>query len=377
MLQQIQPLYAAVGIVFLSLCTGIATGQGLSDIRITEVDEQSQWLELVNTGNAPVDVSDALLCANFQYPLVGSLSIRASDETGDGDFVLDPGEFVALDWGEVDADNGDLGLYDRGTNNFGNSDTIIDYVRWGASGADREDVAVDAGIWTQGATVEAPQDGATLAFLGDDAAMNDAASDWGEGNPTPGAQNTVLPVELTSFDALANDTDVVLSWRTASETNNAGFEVQRKTEDTFSALGFVEGAGTTPDPQQYRFRVTDLPPGTHVFRLKQIDVGGGFEFSPTVEVAVNLRETRVLSDLRPNPSRGPAQFTLAVQSSQTVRVNVYDALGRHVQTVFEGRMTSGQINDLVVHGDRLSSGMYFVRIVGDRFADTRKLVIAE
>ncbi|MBK7500591.1 MAG: hypothetical protein IPI19_16280 [Ignavibacteriales bacterium] len=43
----------------------------------------------------------------------------------------------------------------------------------------------------------------------------------------------VVPVELSSFIANVSGTDVTLNWSTATETNNNGFEVQRKLENDF------------------------------------------------------------------------------------------------------------------------------------------------
>lgn len=382
MQQQLQHQYipTLVAILVLSVATAIlsvgpAVGQSLDDIRITEIqDEGEQWLELVNTGDGPVDVSDAQLCAAVgTYEDVGSLDVKESD----GNLTLDAGEYIALNWGEIKSDNGDLGLYQSGTSGsgFGDSDNIIDYVRWGSDGseAEREDVAVGAGIWTEGDFVESAQSGATIAFLNGDPAMNDDPDDWGEGNPTPGSGNVVLPVELTSFDAVVNGTDVVLTWTTASETNNAGFEVQHRTDTGFEKVSFVEGVGTTTEAQNYRFRVTELSPGQHTFRLKQVDLDGSVEFGPTVDATVRAR---VVSNLRPNPTSGPARLDLSVQTPQTVTVEVYNLLGERVRTVFEGTVTPGQVREFTVDGSRLSSGAYFIQVVGEQFENTRKLVVA-
>ena len=86
-----------------------------------------------------------------------------------------------------------------------------------------------------------------------------------------GPRGTALPVEFASFTATREDAQVRLEWETASETNNSGFVVQHRRSDTdatgWSRIGFVEGTGTTPRPQRYRFRSSILSPGTHAFRL--------------------------------------------------------------------------------------------------------------
>jgi hypothetical protein len=375
MLKQAIQHVLLLAVLVVGIGVAPATGQTLDAIRITEVHETEQWVELQNTGDAPVDISTAQFCANFRYPEVQQLAIFATDDMGDGDLTLASNEFIALEWDQIDASSGDIALYVEGP--FGDPDNIIDYVRWGDSGADREDVAVDAGIWTQGASAEAAPSEATIAFLGDDPAMNDTASDWKEGQPTPAAQNTLLPVELASFEAVESQSDVVLTWRTASETNNAGFEVQHRIDGPFEAIGFVEGTGTTSEPQEYRFRHADATPGTHAFRLKQIDVGGATSMSPVVTVSVQPSGAAAVSALQPNPSGQTTQLAVTVASSQRVRVAVYDVLGRRVRSVFDGTLSSGVRRTVRMDGSGLSSGVYLVRVVGDRFAQTRRWVVSE
>jgi len=165
----------------------------LSDLRITEVSEGGQWFEIVNTGAGPVEVDLTELCANFVYEEIQDVSVEAFDENGDADLMLAAGEYLAVNWGEIDADNGDLGIYLSGTSGggeFGNPDNLVDYVRWGPDGADREDVAVDAGIWTQGDFVSSAASGMSFSFVGDNARNNDDVSDWEETEPTPAAPNS-------------------------------------------------------------------------------------------------------------------------------------------------------------------------------------------
>lgn len=377
MLQQVQRALLAACSAFLVLLATTVSAQDLTDIRISEISESEQWVELVNTADGPVDISAGLLCANIRYEENQNLTVFEHDDSGDQDLTLEAGEFIALEWNQIDADDGDISLYDEGTSDFSDAENIIDYVRWGDSGTDRQDEAVAAGIWTDGASVEAAQEGGTIAFLGDNVRENDDVSDWDEGLATPASANQVLPVELTSFEAVVNNQNVLLEWRTASETNNAGFEVQHRAVEHFTSVGFVEGAGTTSEPQHYRFRMVDLDAGLHAFRLKQVDVGGASELTAPVTVEIRLSEPYNLSEAHPNPAVGPARLTLAVRSTQRVEANVYDVLGRHVQSVYSGTLPSGQTQELLVRGERLPAGHYFVRIAGEQFTETRSLVVAE
>lgn len=145
--------------------------------------------------------------------------------------------------------------------------------------------------------------------------------------------DTVLPVELTAFTAQMDGAAVLLTWQTASETNNAGFDVQRqgaKSPDGWETLAFVEGAGTTSELQTYRYRVTDADVGPYHFRLKQVDIDGAFTFSDEVRIMVRLTAPYRIEKISPHPIRERATVELSVQEAQVVRATLYDLLGRRV-----------------------------------------------
>jgi hypothetical protein len=198
------------------------------------------------------------------------------------------------------------------------------------------------------------------------------------------ASNTnPLPVELTAFDATLDGDDVLLQWSTATETNNAGFEVQWRAGErenggtaAWTTAAFVDGRGTTTEAQDYTYRVPDLTAGTYAFRLKQVDFDGSFELSPVMELSVTMTETHLLSEAFPNPVRGASWLTLQVRETQSVRADLFDVVGRRVATLHEGTLTAGREHRLVLSNRGLVSGLYLVRISGERFAETRRIVIA-
>ena len=85
----------------------------------------------------------------------------------------------------------------------------------------------------------------------------------------------VLPVELISFTGSNVNGKVLLEWKTATELNNNGFEVQRKAAGSeFATIGFVKGQGTTTNQNEYSYIDKDLVDGKYFYRLKQIDYNG-------------------------------------------------------------------------------------------------------
>ncbi|MEM1270026.1 MAG: choice-of-anchor Q domain-containing protein [Bacteroidota bacterium] len=182
-----------------------------------------------------------------------------------------------------------------------------------------------------------------------------------------------LPVELTRFEAVHAAGTVSLTWETATETNNAGFDIERRPagQDAWQTLGFVPGFGTTTQAQTYRFEVDDVTAGRHEFRLKQVDFDGAFEYSPVVEVVVDLPGSYALSEVYPNPFNPTASLTLVLDREESVRIVVYDATGRHVQVLHDGTLPAQETRTFRFNAENLPSGTYLIRATGASFAATR------
>jgi hypothetical protein len=189
---------------------------------------------------------------------------------------------------------------------------------------------------------------------------------------------TPIPVELAALTATTDKQVVTLAWQTQSETNNAGFAVERRTPggEAWTEVAFVAGAGTTAEPQSYRHEVVNVRYGTHAFRLRQIDLDGTTTVAGEVEVRVELDEPYALAAYpNPVPASTSATIDVTAREAQHVRVVVYDVLGRRVATLFEGEVEASQTERLRMPVRGLASGLYFVRVVGDHFVGTRRITL--
>jgi hypothetical protein len=188
-----------------------------------------------------------------------------------------------------------------------------------------------------------------------------------------------LPVELTTFEATRSNQSVVLEWRTASESNNSGFEVQHKnvSTDTWSTLSFVEGAGTTTRPQQYSYEYEKVDYGTHQFRLVQVDRDGSQTISKSVELAYTLDRAYEISEVYPNPIRQNGSLDVTVKEAQHVTVRLYDILGRAQGVLLDRKLPADRTETVQIDGRRLPSGQYFVRVQGNSFQATRKMTLVK
>ena len=226
-------------------------------------------------------------------------------------------------------------------------------------------------------------------YNGLDAAANQLVAVWTDNRDEDGGggndidvyaaltNTTTLPVELTALTATADGADLVLAWETATETNNAGFEVERKVEGAFETLAFVPGAGTTTETRRYTYRLPDAEPGRHTFRLRQVDFDGTAVYSPEVEVTVTLARAYRLTPAYPNPFNPQTTFTLSVQRDQPVRVEVVDLLGRRVALLHEGPLEGNRPHRFTLDGSALSSGPYLIRARGTTFSATEQVTLVK
>lgn len=165
-----------------------------------------------------------------------------------------------------------------------------------------------------------------------------------------------LPVELVSFKAQANADVVNLTWRTASEQDNRGFEVQVSTDGkTFKNIGFVESkVGTTSLVQDYSFRDAKAASGTNYYRLKQIDFDGTSEYSKTIAVNITLASS---SAVYPTLATNDVTVRLARTDEQVIIV-VADIAGKQLAAV-----QNPSDRQVVVPVQHLQSGIYFVTVI--------------
>jgi hypothetical protein len=189
----------------------------------------------------------------------------------------------------------------------------------------------------------------------------------------------LLPVELAHFDATVDHRSVILVWSTLSETNNAGFSIEREIgRGQFSQVGFVEGHGTTDEIEEYTFSVGESDPGVHRFRLKQIDFDGTFEYSAVVEAAVTVPDRFLIESAYPNPFNPSTTLRFAVASEQMVKVRLVNSAGQSVQSLYSGTVAANQMQTLRINAEALPSGTYLVRFEGGNgFEATERIVLAK
>jgi photosystem II stability/assembly factor-like uncharacterized protein len=172
-----------------------------------------------------------------------------------------------------------------------------------------------------------------------------------------------VPVELLSFTAETGVNTITLNWITATETNNLGFEIERKLKNQeWLTVAFVEGKGTTTEIQNYSYvdDYSSLPyEGTVLYRLKQIDYNGSFEYSE--QVAVNLTfipSDYYISQNYPNPFNPSTTIKYSLPVESQVKINIYNALGETIEELVSLMQSQGNY-EVTWNAQNYSSGIYY------------------
>ena len=185
----------------------------------------------------------------------------------------------------------------------------------------------------------------------------------------------IVPVELTSFNAFVKGNSVSLNWITATELNNSGFEIERKLGNSnWSKITFVKGHGTSTIPNKYSYTDANLSSGNYMYRLKQIDFDGSYEYSKIVEANIDLPSKFELSQNYPNPFNPNTVITYSLPKEGHVTLKIYNALGQQISTLVNGFVEAGNHN-IKFNASGFSSGIYYYRLEADGFTAMKKMIL--
>ena len=228
--------------------------------------------------------------------------------------------------------------------------------------------SIDNGTtWTlAGGTVDPGANTVTLTGI-------DGFSRW-----TLGSISAPLPVELTSFSAKGTRAGIELRWSTATELNNIGFEIQRKSaEMAWSAVAFVKGAGTCNIPKEYSFVDYLAATGEYTYRLKQCDNNGSFKYSAETHVSIAVPKVLSLSENYPNPFNPTTNIEFTFPQQGRASLAVYNTLGQQVALLFSDNVEAGKIYRATFDAASLASGMYFSILEFNGQKMTRKMLLVK
>jgi len=185
-----------------------------------------------------------------------------------------------------------------------------------------------------------------------------------------------LPVELVSFNASVDKNTINLRWITSTELNNSGFEVERRTANSsYKKIAFVQGKGTTTQSNGYTYSDVVNQTGIYIYRLKQVDLDGTFEYSNEIMVnVIALPGQYALAQNYPNPFNPTTSIEYVIPQAGFVNLSVFNLLGERVAELVNEIMESGN-HTIVFDASRLSSGTYIYTLSVNGNVVTKKMTL--
>uniref|UniRef100_A0A832G8A8 T9SS type A sorting domain-containing protein n=1 Tax=Ignavibacterium album TaxID=591197 RepID=A0A832G8A8_9BACT len=387
-------------VTFLNNQFGVASGN--NGIIFKTTDGGDSWINISNTGSTAGFNGVAIVDTNTIL-VAGSNVVYKTTNGGTNWFQVNPGvsaspisriRMLDANKGYIIGASGTSGVgyvfrtTDGGNNwtniNFPYSNNMLydvafrtefDFVLVGAEGGVFH--TTDNGLsWKQynlGLLMTGTSQVLGVSFLGQDTLIVGGAG----ASLLKVSLNPIIPVELSSFSALVSGNNVKLNWTTATELNNQGFEIERKSSDSeqWIKLGFIQGSGTSTEPKSYFYEDLNLKSGSYNYRLRQIDYDGTinvYNLSETINIGV-IDRFELLQNF-PNPFNPSTKISWQSPVGSRQVLKVYDILGNEVATLVDEYREAGRY-EVEFNASDLSSGIYFYKLTMGSFSETKKMTL--
>ena len=190
-----------------------------------------------------------------------------------------------------------------------------------------------------------------------------------------GVGEIALPITLLSFTAQGQQGNIVLTWQTVSETNNARFLIYCNSV----AITSIDGAGTSSEPHTYEYIDDQIIPGnTYTYILADVSYANEETKYSDRTVTVILPENDIPTEFTlkanyPNPFNPTTAIRYQLSAISEVNLSIYDMNGKKVATLVNGSKLAGY-HSVNWDASNISSGIYFYRLQAGDFVDTKKMV---
>ena len=182
-----------------------------------------------------------------------------------------------------------------------------------------------------------------------------------------------LPVELISFSGVQKGKEIKLKWRTETEINNYGFEVERKfTFTNWEKIGFVQGNSNSNSPKNYSY-IDSLEVGKKeivLYRLKQIDNDGTYKYHTSIMINLVPINKGVEINIYPNPFNLSVDVRFIIPNEDKTYLRVYNILGELINERLLDNVDAVKINFA-----NKSSGIYLFVLESEKFIIVKKGIL--
>lgn len=198
-------------------------------------------------------------------------------------------------------------------------------------------------------------------------------SEWAIGSTGGNA----LPVELVSFSGAIENNAIVLKWKTATELNSYGFEIERRLKDCgceWEKIGFITAGGNSNSPKDYEMKDFVRNTGSYLYRLKMVDNDGKYDYSKEVNINVATPLKYELMQNYPNPFNPVTTIKFALPEASKVSLKVFNIMGEEVAELINEERSAG-FHQVELDANKLSSGIYFYEINAGKFRNIKKMIL--
>ena len=175
------------------------------------------------------------------------------------------------------------------------------------------------------------------------------------------ALNLVLPVTLVDFRVLPQKNNIALSWETAVEKDNKGFEIQRSDDfnSGFRTIGFIAAQTSKSENKHYQYADNEVVvEKTYYYRLRQLDNDGRENFSEIK--AANLKKEGIWDvAISPNPVSDFFRLSIFSKNKENKQIEIVSIDGKIIKR-FE--TTENEMN---IEVESLEQGIYCVKIISE------------
>ena len=190
-----------------------------------------------------------------------------------------------------------------------------------------------------------------------------------------GYSDPSVPVELISFSGYTTGNKIILSWITAGELNNHGFEIERKNNSAgWNTLDFISGNGTTSNTSYYTYNDMNPVIGLNQYRLKQIDYDGNNKFLKTIEIDHKNFLNYSLEQNYPNPFNPSTNIDWQIPERSFVTIKIFNSLGEEITTILNDFKDAGSHSTKFNLPPEMPSGVYFYKLTAGSFKQIKKML---
>ncbi len=172
----------------------------------------------------------------------------------------------------------------------------------------------------------------------------------------------VAPVKLLSFNATKSNNDIKVVWKTATETDNSHFIVERSSNGVdFVNVGQVAGNNNSNVVHNYSFTDVNTPNVNLYYRLQQVDFSTTKSYS-TIVLVKSSKSTQAAISIFPNPvKQNKASLSVSNINNGTYLVSVKSLDGKNVLFSTENAIVNNQPFQLLLP-ETILKGLYIIQV---------------